>query len=208
MQSEDANKIAKSLQEAGYAGLFLSGNRSIFYSIWQNGKNRKQIEWIVQTEEFSMLTRFLASEVLFEKVRDFPQPRWQETLARIYTEALANSGGEDGGSFHLFGNPWGFMFFSEEEGVSGVGAVGQHLIATNRKAIPYLRKILSCSDLLYYEGSQDATLGNSLGYRVNDAAAYYIGKIAGIKIRFYEKISERDEEIERLKEELGNYDCV
>ncbi len=62
--------------------------------------------------------------------------------------------------------------------------------------------LLIASDTIFYEGSQEATTGGSLKYRVKDAAAFYLGKIAGIPVKFYEQNADRDAEIERLKEAL------
>ena len=56
---------------------------------------------------------------------------------------------------------------------------------------------------LFYEGSQDATLGNSFGYRVKDAAAYFIGRLTGKTVPFHNELEARDAEIERFEDELA-----
>ena len=53
--------------------------------------------------------------------------------------------------------------------------------------------------LILYEGSQEATMGNSYQYRIKDIAAFYLSKITNIPIQFYQDFEKRDAEIERLK---------
>ncbi|HEX3045105.1 MAG TPA: hypothetical protein VHY08_10140 [Bacillota bacterium] len=94
------------------------------------------------------------------------------------------------------------MYHTDELGVKDYGALGAHLVETGLKAVPYLTKILGNQDTFFYKGSQEATLGNSLGFRVKDAAAYYISKVTGIPVKFYQQTADRDAEIERLKATL------
>lgn len=197
-QLEPIEVIANGLTEAGYSGLFLSGDRSLSNSIWENGQNRMHLEQIVRSSDYSDLTRLLASEVLYKKASDYPPQEWQATLAYVYAQALAITGVETGG-LQITGNQWGFMYYAEQTGVKDYGPLGTHLIATGTQAVPYLAELLGNSEIIFYEGSQDATLGNSLGYRVKDAAAYYIGQILDIPVAFHEETTDRDAEIERLK---------
>ncbi|MCP2727807.1 hypothetical protein [Limnofasciculus baicalensis] len=201
MQSEPIETIAINLTDAGYSGLFLSGRHNLSDSIWQKGENRIYLEQIVQSSNYSDLTRLLASEILYEKVSHYPPEEWEDNLAYVYAQALAITGSETG-DFQILGNQWGFMYHTDKQGVKDYGTLGTHLVNTGKKAIPYLTKLLDNSEIIFYEGSQEATLGNSLRYRVKDAAAFYIGKIAGIPVKFYEQNADRDAEIERLKETL------
>jgi hypothetical protein len=203
MSQESIQTISASLTDAGYTGLFLSGDRSLSDSIWQNGENRTSLEQIVKSSEYPDLARILASEVLYEKVPDYPLEEWNSTLAYLYSQALALTGVETGG-MQITGNQWGFMYHSDEAGVQDYGALGLHLMETGTTAIPHLTKLLDNTDTIFYEGSEEATLGNSLRYRVKDAAAYFIGKIAGIPVQFYDQPADRDAEIERLKQALNN----
>ncbi len=200
-QSEPIETIARNLTDAGYSGLFLSGDRSLSNSIWQNGENRIYLEQIVQNSNYSDFARILASEVLYEKVPDYPPQEWGETLAYLYSQALVLTGMETGG-LQITGNLWGFMYHTDKLGIKDYGTLGTHLVNTGIKAIPYLTKLLDNSESIFYEGSQEATLWGSLKYRVKDAAAFYLGKIAGIPVKFYEQNVDRDAEIERLKEAL------
>ncbi|MCX9009872.1 MAG: hypothetical protein OIN66_02010 [Candidatus Methanoperedens sp.] len=203
MQKEPIEKIVEDLTKAGYSGLFLSGEHSLADSIWHDGENRIYLEQIVQSSHYSNLTRLLASEVLYTKVPDYPPEEWTGTLAYLYSQALAITGDKTG-HFQISGNQWGFMYHTDQLGVKDYGTLGTHLVETGPKAIPYLTKLLDNQETIFYEGSQDATLGNSLAYRVKDAAAYFISQITGIPVKFYEQTTDRDAEIARLKEALKN----
>ena len=65
-----------------------------------------------------------------------------------------------------------------------------------------MEKLLNNTGIIFYEGSKEATIGNSLEYRVKDAAAFYIGKIMNIPVKFNQDFDQRDTEIEHLKEKL------
>lgn len=203
-QPELIEVIVNNLTEAGYPGLFMSGSHDLSNSIWQNGENRIYLEQIVQSSDYSDLNRLLASELLYERVPDYPPIEWQDVLAYLYAQALAITGDKTG-AFQIAGNQWGFMYYNDELQVKDYGILGTHLVATGTKAIPYLAGLLDNADTFLYIGSQEATLGNSLGYRVKDAAAYYIGQISGIPIAFHEETTDRDAEIERLKKILENH---
>lgn len=194
------NKLVNQLKEAGYSGLFQYGERSLADAVWQEGKNEEALRQIVLHSEYEVYIRLLASEVLYSKNADYPPADWKDTLAYIYAQALAISGHQEG--ILIAGNPWGFMYFYDKSGIADYGSLGSHLINTGRPAIPYLVALLNNDNSLFYEGSKEATIGNSLKYRVKDAAAYYIGKITGIPVQFHEKHADRDTEIERLKEQL------
>jgi len=204
MLSQPREKIAKELTDAGYTGLFLSGDRSLADSVWQNGANRNYLEQIVRDSHDSDWARLLASELLFAKVSDYPPEDWRDILGYLYSRALAMAGDRTG-AFRIPGNLWGFMFYSDADDMKDYGALGTRIIEIGPKAIPYLAEQLDNANTLFYVGSQEATLGNSLHYRVKDAAAYYIGQISGIPVRFFEETGNRDAEIERLRDALKNY---
>ncbi len=194
------NKLAAQLIEIGYRRLFQNGGRTLIDSIWQGGKSNDALEQIVLHTGNEDYVRLLASEVLYFKNHDYPLSDWNDTLAHIYSQALAISGQNEGAL--IPGNQWGFMYHTDKLGINDFGNLGKHLMNTGKYAIPSLAKLLDDNNFLVYEGSRDATTGNSLKYRVKDAAAYYIGKIAGVFVKFYESNVDRDAEIERLKEKL------
>lgn len=200
-EKSNNDMLAKQLNEIGYSGLFQLSNKNNIDSIWQEGQNKSALLNIVSTKKYDDYVRLLASEVLFSKDKNYPALSIIESLAYLYARALFIAG-DNSKSFRLSGNLWGFMYFSDKNGNNDFGILGSHLMAIKEKAIPYLKELLTNSEMLFYEGSQDATIGNSLKYRVKDAAAYYISKISGIPIKYYENFPDRDLEIERLKEKL------
>jgi hypothetical protein len=195
-------KLASTLTEVGFSGLFQYGERSLCDSVWQDGENQNALLGIVSNPEYHDYARILASEVLYAKSSDYPPANLEDKLAYIYSKAIEISGSKEG-SF-LSGNLWGFMYYSDKNNYVDYGQLGSHLMKIGKKNIPHLIPLLDNSNYLFYEGSEEATIGNSLKYRVKDVAAYYIGKLSGISIQFYEKHVDRDAEIERLKEKLKN----
>ena len=190
-----AAKVASDLTRIGYHGLFQVGERNAAPAFWDGGEGRAALEQIVAGEEFDDLQRLLAAEVLFDCAGDYPPTSERETLARIYARGLELTGAGDD-ELVLTGNAWGFLYDGDE------GPLGAHLRATGEAAVPHLAALLDDAAPLFYEGSQEATLGAELGYRVKDAAAYYIGELTGRPVPFHREVSRRDSEIARLKASL------
>jgi len=142
----------------------------------------------------------LASEVLFAKDTNYPPNELFNKLAALYSRALKMSGGDD--QFFIPANQWGYMYFSDKGGIKDYGVLGNHLLFFGKAVIPHLISLLNNDANMLYEGSQEAMIGNDQKYRIKDAAAYYIGKVANMPVRFYDDYTERDTEIERLKEKL------
>ena len=201
MSAETAATIASRISEAGYTGLFLSGDHNRAATIWHQGAHRGQLEQIVQSSQYDDLTRILASEILYAQAPDYPPPDWADTLGYLYARALAITA-DTSGPLQLTGNAWGFMYHTDTLGVTDYGQLGTHLVAVGPAAVPYLSQLLANTDVIFYEGSKEATVGNSFAYRVKDAAAYFIGKITGTPVAFHKKNRDRDAEIERLKATL------
>jgi hypothetical protein len=193
--------LAEQLTQLGYSKLFQLGEHSLADSIWEDGKNYQNLLEIVSKNDYDDYARLLASEILFLKQKDYPTKDLEYILAYIYTKALFITG-DNAKSFRLSGNLWGFMYHTDKLGFNDNGILGNHLLNTKKKALPYLLKLLDDTEIIFYEGSQEATLGNSLKYRVKDAVAYFIGKIMKISVQFYENPVDRDKEIEKLKLQL------
>ena len=179
--------VAEQLSRAGYHGLFQAGEHNAAPAIWGGGEGRAALEEIVSGDRYDDLQRLLAAEVLFQ----FADPGDAETLARIYARGLALTG-----AGALTANPWGYLWKDDE------GPLGKHLRATGDAAVPHLAALLADDGDLVYEGSQEATLGNDLEYRVKDAAAYYIGTLTSREIPFHDDLDDRDAEIARLRASL------
>ena len=201
VEKKKEDKLAAKLNKLLYYDLFPSEDNSLFDSIWLNGKNQEALLFIVSQERYNEFVRVLASEILYEKKADYPTPNLKDVLSHIYPKALEIAGNNES---RFSGNLWGFMYHTDKFGINDFGILGKHLIEIGKVCIPYLAKRLNNNNLLIYEGSRDATTGNMLKYRVKDAAAYYIGKLANIPVQFYENHADRDAEIERLKEKLKN----
>jgi hypothetical protein len=202
---EPTEKVAQDLSRAGYTRLFLAGDSSSAGSVWRDGQNRAPLEEIVQGERHGDLERVLASEVLYRYQDGYPPRGWNDTLGRVYARALAITGTGDR-PIVLTGNLWGFLSYSDRSGAPDHGPLGAHLLEAGPAAVRHLVPLLDDPAGIFYEGSQDATLGNSLRYRVKDAAAYYIGKLKGIPVPFHEEPDERDAEIDRLKAAVAHGD--
>jgi hypothetical protein len=183
--------VADQLSRAGYRDLFQRGERNVAPGVWQDGANRAALEEIVAGDAYDDLQRLLAAEVLHA----FGHPAGdRDVLARVYARALARTGS----SADLSGNQWGFLYRDGGDD----GPLGAHLLATGEAAVGPLAELLDDSGRLRYEGSREATFGNSLRYRVKDAAAFFIGRLTGRDVPFHDEFEERDEEIARLKAAL------
>jgi hypothetical protein len=182
--------IARELAQAGYTGLFLTGDHSRAPAIWDGGANREALEAIVDGDGYGDLERVLAAEVLHAHADSRPDA----ALGPVYARALALSGVRDG-PLVFSGNLWGLL------GDGGDGPLGEHLLEAGDAAVEPLRALLDDTAPLLYEGSEDATIGNARGYRVKDAAAYFIGRLTGDDLALHEDPADRDAEIERLKDE-------
>lgn len=202
MDNDMLNKIADTINNEGYVGLFLQKDEIGLASIWDDGKNRTYLERIILGQHFEDIIRLVASEILYKEVPDYPPDEYDDALAYVYSQALRMTGNNDSFVSNLMGNQWGFLYYDDELGDAGIEAMGRHLLATGKKSIPYLMRLLDNTNRIFYEGSQEATLGNSLKYRVKDAAAYYIGKLLGIDVRFHRKFEDRDGEINKLNSKL------
>jgi hypothetical protein len=200
MASYTPESLARQLEQAGYDRLFLSGGASSAGAVWDGGASRAALEQVVRSAEAPDVSRILASEVLAANVADYPPADLQATLAELYPRALALSGVEAGLRFP--GNAWGFLFHSARAGIADDGPLGNRLVAQGPAAVPHLAALLDDGDRLLYQGSQDATLGNSLGYRVKDAAAYFIGKLSGIPVTPGDDLASRDAAVARLREAI------
>jgi hypothetical protein len=186
-----AAEVASQLSQAGYHGLFQMGERNAASAVF--GEGRDALEEIVGDDGYDDLQRLLAAETLFRFADGYPPDGERETLGRIYARGLALTGAGDR-PLVLTGNAWGYLYENDE------GPLGEHLRAVGPAAVPHLAELLDDDAPLFYEGSQEAMLGAELGYRVKDAAAYYIGELTGTTVPFHRDVSERDAEIARLKD--------
>lgn len=159
--------------------------------IWADPENRPLLDSVLADTSISSEAKFLAAEVFFKKDILFMQRHAPEKVAAIYVEALKNN-------WTGMANSWGLMYKHEDEGPVGIA-----FLTIGEKAITPLSGLLDDETILQYQGSREATVGNAYRYRVKDAAAYYIGRILGAPLVYYPEISDRDAQIDRLREKLG-----
>jgi hypothetical protein len=97
------------------------------------------------------------------------------------------------------GNEWGLFWASPGYD----GPLGEQLLAQGHAAVAPLAALLEDDSRIPYEGSKEATLAGRYGFRVKDAAAYFLGRLLERDVPFHEAPANRDPEIERLKADVG-----
>ena len=188
--------LADQLIEFGYDGLFLSIDESDLDSIWSKPGGPDRLKELVRTSVLPWQARFLAAEICFARQPDFPPQEALPVLAEIYTTALAQTGVLTG-DFYFPANRWGFLYEFDDP-----GEVGQHLVSLGEAAVPGLVSLLDNNDAVLYEGSREAVVGNEYQFRVKDIAAFYLGKIRHIPVKYYREPKKRNVEIKRLQQLL------
>lgn len=190
----DLAAVSRKLRSLGFRELFLRMDEDQVDALWRDAP--AELAALVRDPGQDLQARFLAAEILFRKQPGFPPADLRAVLAPVYAEALAQTGRQTG-AWRLRANQWGLLYQGDD-----VGPVGRHLLVLGRDAVPALRALLDHREHVLYEGSQEATLGNSLLYRINDIAAYYLGRLVSRPVVFHRALPDRDAEIQRLVEAL------
>ena len=182
--------IIKKLVEDQYGYFFnYMIHDQIIVDIWSEAGGVAPLKAIVINEEAPTKARLLACEVLMQN--DFTFLRDEDVkidrVAAIYTDALVNNTTD-------MANSWGLLYKHRDE-----GPIGIMLVMLGEEAIPELVKLLDNETIHLYDGSKEATIGNSYRFRVKDFAAYYICRIKNIEAVYHETHAARDTEIEKLK---------
>lgn len=161
--------------------------------VWLEAAPPQLLDQILDDATLSTEAKFLACEVLFKKDVLFLRRHAPEQIAEVYAKALSHD-------LTRMANSWGLLYDYQDE-----GPVGSAFLTLGQKAVRALVKLLDDgSTHLKYLGSVEATVGNAYGYRVKDFAAYYLGRILGRPLKYYPTLASRDEQINRLKKELGS----
>jgi hypothetical protein len=189
---QNIKPLARELVALGYTDLFQRSDDAALVNIRSRPDARKNLTGVVLADDVPMLARFLAAEILFAKLPDYPPQNHKKALAAIYAAAL------DQGFAHG-ANSWWFP-------PGRFGLPGMHLVALGRSVLPALQRLLRDDRAASYEGSRDATYGNSLKPRMKDLAAVLAAKIVGVAFDFSASRTERDGQIERLAELLNRSD--
>ena len=157
-------------------------------AIWSDERNHQLLDDVLNDATLPNKAKFLACEVFFKKDILFMQRHPPEKVASIYAEALSSD-------WTGMANSWGLLYEHEDD-----GPTGRAFLRIGKQAIPSLVKLLNDERThLKYQGSAEATLGNSYGYRIKDFAAYYIGRIRGNPLKYFPDLADRDAQINSLK---------
>jgi hypothetical protein len=180
--------LANQLLQIGYAKLFFSGDPAPLEQIWTRPDAPAQLRNLALEPTANPEARFLAAEVLFHKQ---PSPFSSEesaSLAEVYAEALKTA---------TIGNYWGLP-----GSLSAASPSAQHLVSLGDVMIKPLLALLEDARIVPYEGSEEATVGNSYQYRIKDVAAFFIAKIKNIPYAVHQDPARRDQQIDELKKQL------
>ncbi len=184
----DTSALAAKLTELGYVQIFQGGDEGALDALWNEPGAPEALARLAVDSEAPALARFLAAEVMFYKQNSYPREEQKRQLASVYAKALAEN-------FTGAANTWGLPQVLD-------GFAGEHFLRLGESAVPELINLLADHRRLYYEGSQEATLGASCGYRVKDLAAFYLSRIKGFPLDMDQDSRKRDLEIERVKNSL------
>ncbi len=174
--------------ELGYVELFLRLDEEAIDSIWDVPRASEVLKALAIDSNAPPLASFLAGEMLFYKLDEYPPESDKRRLAEVYAMALREN-------FTAMANPWGLPGSLD-------GDPGMHFVELGEWAVAPLLSLLDVESEVTYGGSEEATFGNSYRYRVKDLAAFYLSRIRGVRYEVVEDPGERDKRIEELKAEL------
>lgn len=178
---------ADELTKLGYLQLFQGSNDNNIERLWNKYGGKKTFTSIISSGSASDLAKFLATELVLYKDKNSHLPDKQQ-LARIYALALQRN-------YTMVANTWGVPGNLD-------GMAGEHFVMLGEAAIPELVTLLSNETRVHYEGSHEATLGDSYQFRVKDLAAFYISEIKSVPFTVDIDPKKRDLEIVSLKKSL------
>jgi hypothetical protein len=178
--------LEEQLLDLGYTELFLRLSDEHLLAIWEPPNAPAQLAQLVLDDSASDEARFLAAEILFRKQENFPPQDSKERLGRLYAIALQNA---------QSGNLWGLPGYLDS-------LPAEHYVSLGESALATLMPLLDDEREVLYEGSREATYGNSYRYRVKDFAAFYISQILDIPYEVHVEPTERDAEIEPLRSDM------
>ena len=178
--------LATRLTTLGYLRLFLSLDNGELDTLWREPGIETALEVLVRDTRIGWEARFLAAEILWDKLPVYPPKSETALLAPLYVQALRHA---------EMANIWGMPGQLD-------GAAGRHLTALGLSAADRLALLLDDARPVRYVGSKEATFGNSYSYRVKDFAAFFIHNILGLPYILRDTPPERDVEIIRLRDRL------
>jgi hypothetical protein len=186
--SADAD-LTQKLVADGYGKVFTWPQHDVTMSrLWDMPGNPAKLEAMIDDRTAPIRARLVAAEVLFTNDFTFLARHDPGDVARIYADALVHHVAPNA-------NLWGLLWLNHQAGL-----LGGRFVMLERDAIPALVALLENPTVVdYYEGSEDATLGNGARYRIKDFAAFYLMRIVGHPIPFRRDFAGRDVEIAGLR---------
>lgn len=189
----EPSPLARDLVNEKWGAFFLyPSHTEAIEAIWQIEANHAALIDLVKDARQPLKARLFACEVLFAKNIFFMAETGKEPVAEIYTQSLAQD-------VIGFANPWGFLYEHQDDGTAGV-----RFLMLGETAVPGLTALLDNTKAgPVYMGSKEAMVGNGYHFRICDFAAWYLGRIKGLELKYFEQVEDRDRQIEELKLRLG-----
>jgi hypothetical protein len=187
---EPATDLAQELERLGYLELFLRPDDAAVERVWRRPGARGALRRLAVDPASRPLAAFLAAEVLHARDDTFPAPADRDAVAGAYAGALR-------GDLTGMANPWGLP--GELDGPLAV-----HVLALGEAAVPALAGLLDDDTELVYGGSEEATVGNDVGFRVRDMAASLLAALLGVDAEVSQDLRGRDVTVDRVRQRLSS----
>ncbi len=184
-----AGDLAQELERLGYLELFLRPDDAAVERVWRRPGTPEGLRRLSVDPAAPPLAAFLAAEVLFARDDTFPAAADRDAVAGAYAGALR-------GDLTGMANPWGLP--GELDGPLAV-----HVLALGAAAVPALAALLDDDTELVYGGSEEATVGNDAGFRVQDMAASLLAALLGVGPGVPQDVGERDVTLDRVRRRLA-----
>lgn len=184
MRSHKESELAGRIGRFAFGDLFEAPDQRALDALWEDGRSRPVLESLVADTAADWRARFLAAEILFTKLPGYPPAEAKADLAAVYAAALRDVP-------NSAANPWGLPGTVD-------GPIARHVLELGDAAVHALGGLLEDTRLVVYEGSKEATFGNSFHYRVKDIAAALIARIRKLPIVSDESPAVRDSAIQKL----------
>jgi hypothetical protein len=184
----DKHQLAQRLLMLGYTELFQRLDDRALTALWNEAGSPEALEKIALDGDEDARARFLAAEVVLAKRPDGFSDGERREIGSLYARALR-------GQFTGSANEW-----TLPEGP--LGRAGEDLLNLGRHALPGLATLLDDDTPVIFEGSKEAMVAASYGYRVKDLAAEFIAHITGLSFPISTDLAARDAAIAELRRRL------
>ncbi len=181
-------ELAQRLLALGYTELFQRLDEEALAGLWSEQGAPDVLRRIALDADEDLRARFLAAEVVLSKRPDAFDAAERREIGWLYATALRDQ-------FTGSANEWSFPG-------QPLGRAGEHLLALGDSAVPALTVLLDDDTPVIYEGSKEAMIGASYGYRVKDLAAHFIARITGLPFTESTDPAARDAAIAEQKRRL------